>query len=133
FAAIVTIVGFNLAFFVQFILGAQGMPRRYATYQPQYEIYHQISTWGAFLMGLGLFLVLGNWLHSIWYGKKAPKNPWGANTLEWQTTSPPPHDNFKNAPTAGDPYDLRRWKWVPETEEWVLKDEAEIAKLKPLH
>ncbi|MEM8876138.1 MAG: cbb3-type cytochrome c oxidase subunit I [Planctomycetota bacterium] len=135
-AAIVTIVGFNLAFFIQFILGAQGMPRRYASYEPQYEIYHQISTWGAFLMGLGLFLVLGNWLHSIWYGKKAPANPWGANTLEWQTTSPPPHDNFKQAPTAGDPYDLKRWRWEESTEEWVLKDDAvrsELQAVKPNH
>ena len=127
-SAWVVIIGFQLAFFVQFILGAQGMPRRYASYEPQYQIYHQISTVGAFVMAIGLFMVLGNWIHS-WYGRRAPANPWGSNTLEWQTTSPPPHDNFKVTPSAGDPYDMHRWRWDGATKQWLLKDE-ELAKLK---
>jgi cytochrome c oxidase subunit 1 len=128
-SAVIVIAGFQLAFFIQFILGAQGMPRRYASYEPQYEVYHQWSTVGAFVMSLGLFMVLGNWIHGLMRGKKAPANPWGANTLEWQTSSPPPHDNFKVTPTAGDPYDLHRWRYIKETGEWVLKDE-EVAKLR---
>ena len=128
-SAVVVIVGFQLAFFIQFILGAQGMPRRYASYEEQYQIYHQVSTIGAFVMSLGLFMVLGNWLHAMLRGKLAPANPWGSNTLEWQTTSPPPHDNFKVTPTAGDPYELKRWRYVRESQEWVLKDE-EVERLR---
>ncbi|MGF1633566.1 MAG: cbb3-type cytochrome c oxidase subunit I [Phycisphaerae bacterium] len=126
--AIVTFIGFNGAFFVQFVMGAQGMPRRYASYEVQYQIYHQISTVGAFVMGVGLFIVLWNWIDAILRGPPAPANPWGANTLEWQTTSPPPHENFKVTPVAGDPYDLHRWRFDRETDQWVLK-EGEAEKL----
>ncbi len=122
--AIVTFVGFNLAFFVQFIMGTQGMPRRYADYLPEFWPYHLISTIGAYIMFLGLIIVLFNWIWSMRKGEPAPANPWGANTLEWQTTSPPPHDNFKVAPVVGDPYDLTRWRWDEKEKGWVLTDEA---------
>ncbi|MEL7238302.1 MAG: hypothetical protein AAGK78_05520, partial [Planctomycetota bacterium] len=61
--------------------------------------------------------------------KIAPPNPWGANTLEWQTSSPPPHDNFKVTPAAGDPYALNRWQFVrsndPDVADgWELKPDA---------
>ena len=126
-AAVVVAVGFNLTFFIQFVAGSQGMPRRYATYEPQYEVYHKISTVGSWILGLGLVLVLVSWIMGRW-GKIAPPNPWGANTLEWQTSSPPPHDNFKVTPAAGDPYALKRWRWVesndPEVANgWELKPE----------
>ena len=126
-AACIIAVGFNLTFFIQFVAGAQGMPRRYATYEPQYEIYHKISTVGSWVLGAGLVLVLINWIMGRW-GKIAPPNPWGANTLEWQTSSPPPHDNFKVTPAAGDPYALKRWRWVESDDPkvangWELKPE----------
>ena len=126
-AAVVVAVGFNLTFFVQFIAGAQGMPRRYATYEPQYAIYHKISTMGSWVLGLGLVMVLVSWIMGRW-GKIAPPNPWGSNTLEWQTSSPPPHDNFKVTPAAGDPYALKRWRWVRSNDDavangWELKPE----------
>jgi len=123
-AAIVTFIGFNGTFFVQFIMGAHGMPRRYADYPEEFWIYHFISTLGAYTMFAGLLLVLANWIWSIRKGEPAPANPWGANTLEWQTTSPPPHDNFKVTPVAGDPYDLTRWRWDPKQRGWVLTEEA---------
>ncbi|GIW77256.1 MAG: hypothetical protein KatS3mg104_2319 [Phycisphaerae bacterium] len=47
-------------------------------------------------------------------GAPASANPWGANTLEWQTSSPPPHDNFSQVMTADDPYDIAQWKQVGE-------------------
>jgi cytochrome c oxidase subunit 1 len=113
-AAVVVFVGFNLTFFPQFIMGTRGMPRRYASYptvqkdreghemkdaagQPVPTMFvsgHRISTIGAYTMGLGLVLVGVNWMQSLRRGKQAPPNPWGANTLEWRTASPPPHDNF---------------------------------------
>ena len=129
--AIVVIIGFNVTFFTQFVMGAQGMPRRYATYEPQYEIYHQISTIGAYIMGLGLVIALITLIMGRW-GKIAPPNPWGSNSLEWQTSSPPPHDNFKITPAAGDPYALRRWRFVRSNDPavadgWELKPEFRAA------
>jgi cytochrome c oxidase subunit 1 len=125
--AIIVILGFNVTFLIQFVAGSTGMPRRYATYEPQYEIYHQISTVGSWILGLGLTIALIN-LFMGRKGKIAPPNPWGANTLEWQTSSPPPHDNFKITPAAGDPYALRRWRFVHSNDPavadgWELKPE----------
>jgi len=100
-------IGFNVAFFVQFILGSQGMPRRYYDYPAGYETLHQVSTVGSWILALGLFSILGNAIWSIWKGPKAPANPWAAATLEWtNTTSPPDPHNFHHTPlvTRG-PYD----------------------------
>ncbi len=101
-------VGFNLTFFSQLILGSQGMPRRYYDYLERYTALHQMSTIGSWILGAGLFLVLGYGLYSLFRGKKAPANPWGAATLEWTNTAaiPDPH-NFKRTPlvTRG-PYDF---------------------------
>ena len=106
-SAVVVFFGFNMTFFTQFILGSQGMPRRYFTYLPQFQDLHVVSTVGSWVLGVGLLLVLGNMLWSLWKGKPAPGNPWGAATLEWtHATSPPDHHNFHRTPlvTHG-PYD----------------------------
>ena len=98
-AAALVFIGFNVTFFTQLILGSRGMPRRYATYLPRYEWLHQISTFGSWILGAGLFLVLGYMLHSLFRGKKASANPWGAPTLEWTHTTPlPDPHNFKRTP-----------------------------------
>ena len=98
-AAALVFIGFNVTFFTQLILGSRGMPRRYATYLPRYETLHQISTVGSWILGAGLFLVLGYMLHSLFRGKKASANPWGAPTLEWTHTTPlPDPHNFKRTP-----------------------------------
>jgi cytochrome c oxidase subunit 1 len=126
-AALIIFVGFNLTFFPQFIMGSRGMPRRYASYDaPKFATFHRASTMGAYTMGFGLVIVGLNWAHSLRRGKKAAANPWGSNTLEWRTASPPPHDNFKEAPTAGDPYDLHGWKKVKGEDDWYL-DKSEHA------
>jgi len=98
-------VGFNVTFFTQFLLGSQGMPRRYYDYLPRYEIYHKISTVGSYMMAAGFLIMAFYLLQSIFGGRKSPANPWGANTLEWHCTSPPPHDNFATAPAIEDCYD----------------------------
>ena len=101
-------VGFNVTFFPQFVLGAMGMPRRYYDYLPEYEALNQISSVGAWTIGVGFLVGLGVILQGIMSGKKAPDNPWGAHTLEWQTTSPPPHENFTKDPVVeGGPYEFR--------------------------
>ena len=91
-------VGFNVTFFPQFILGAMGMPRRYFTYLPEYTSMHRISTVGADIIGLGFLIALATIIHGMIWGKIAPMNPWGAKTLEWTTSSPPPHENFIDQP-----------------------------------
>jgi cytochrome c oxidase subunit I len=121
----VVFVGFNLTFFPQFIAGTLGMPRRYASYLPRFTDYHVASSIGAYVMATGLFLVLFNWIHALRRGKQAPDNPWGANTLEWRTSSPPPHDNFKVAPVADDPYNLFGWIEDPKTGAWTY--DAQLA------
>jgi cytochrome c oxidase subunit 1 len=118
-AALVVFVGFNLTFFVQFVAGSQGMPRRYASYPEKYRIYHVISSIGAYLMAVGLVMVALNWWHSLRRGRPAPANPWGSNTLEWRTSSPPPHDNFAKAPEADDPYDVSAWRFDQASGAWV--------------
>jgi len=106
-AAALVFVGFNLTFFTQFLLGAQGMPRRYHEYLPRYALLHQLSTVGSQILGIGLFIVLIYLIHSLFKGQKAPANPWEAVSLEWQTASPPITHNFVVTPrvTSG-PYDF---------------------------
>ena len=101
-------IGFNLTFFPQFIMGVHGMPRRYASYVDEFTIYHQLSSLGALLLLIGFLVHLGNFIHSLAVGPKAPPNPWGALTMEWtDAASPPITHNFHHSPvcTHG-PYDF---------------------------
>lgn len=96
---VLVFVGFNFTFLPQFVLGFQGMPRRYQDYLPEFASMHFYSTIGAYLNALGYIFALGNLLYAFWLGKnKAPANPYNSLSLEWQTPSPPPHDNFKETP-----------------------------------
>jgi cytochrome c oxidase subunit 1 len=116
---------FNLTFFPQFILGARGMPRRYYNYPPEFQLYHQISTVGAFLLGASLCVAALTLIHSLFRGRKAPANPWGAASLEWQTSSPPPLHNFETDPGAGDPYDLDSQIYDPDLSGYRFRVESE--------
>ncbi len=95
-----TFVGFNLAFFPMHILGLAGMPRRIASYaaDPQWEFWNQVSTVGAFLIGISTLPFLYNVAISLRGGKKATADPWRGNSLEWATSSPPPVHNFDSLP-----------------------------------
>lgn len=104
-ACLLIFVGFNVTFFTQFVMGSRGMPRRYYNYVKMYEAYHVLSSIGSYVMAAGFFLMAGYLLHSLFAGKKAPANPWGGNSMEWKTPSPPPHDNFAETPPVEDPYD----------------------------
>ena len=99
-AVVMIFVGFNVTFFVQFIMGTQGMPRRYATYLPQFQGMHGFSSSGAIIMGVG-FLLIGIYLiHAIFKGKPAGPNPWRALTMEWETPSPPRATGARCRPTG---------------------------------
>jgi cytochrome c oxidase subunit 1 len=106
FAFAALFIGFNLTFIPQFILGMDGMPRRYYDYPVQYQTLHTISTVGAYLNGFGYTFALVNLLWTALYGKvKAPRNPYNSHSLEWQTQSPPIHENFAEIPVVTeDPY-----------------------------
>ena len=66
------------------------MPRRYHEYLPEFAIWHQMSTIGAFIFGLGLFMILGYFIKSLINGEKAPHNPWGGMSMEWETATAGP-------------------------------------------
>ena len=123
-------VGFNVTFFTQFMLGSHGAPRRYYLYQPEFQTYHVISTLGSYIMAIGFLLTAIYLIKSIVSGRKAPANPWGGRSLEWQCTSPPPHDNFKTTPAVGDCYDFSVVRWSEEEQGYVVDRDAdpEIAK-----
>jgi cytochrome c oxidase subunit 1 len=100
-ACLLVFIGFNMTFFTQFFLGSRGMPRRYYTYLDQFQPLHAFSTYGSWVLGFGLFLAFGNLMSSLRSsGERAPKNPWGGLTLEWQAESPPITENFKRTPTV---------------------------------
>ncbi len=105
-ACITAFVGFNMTFMSQFVLGTQGMPRRYYTYLDQFQPLHAFSSVGAYVLGLGFLMTAICLISSLISGAKADDNPWDATTLEWKTASPPPVENFIEPPvvTAG-PYD----------------------------
>jgi cytochrome c oxidase subunit 1 len=124
--ALLIFVGFNLTFFTQFVMGSHGMPRRYYNYLEQFKPYHQASTWGSYLLAVGFAVVGGYLLHSLFRGKKAPSNPWGGATLEWETSSPPPSYNFGHEMLAGDPYDIESLRFDPETGGYVRKDPGSV-------
>src|SRR6266849_2177878 len=102
-AAVVLFVGFNLTFFPQFILGYLGMPRRYHTYPPEFQVLNVLSTAGASILAAGYTLPMIYLLWSLKWGKHAPANPWGAKGLEWETSSPPPTTNFDVMPVVTEP------------------------------
>jgi cytochrome c oxidase subunit 1 len=104
-------VGFNMTFFTQFILGSRGMPRRYYNYLDQFQPLHAFSTYGSWVLGLGLFIVLGYLLASLRKPMDAPPNPWGGTTFEWEANSPPIEHNFDHTPVVTHaPYDYRPGK-----------------------
>jgi cytochrome c oxidase subunit 1 len=103
FAAIVIFVGFNLTFFPQFLLGYLGMPRRYHEYPAEFQVLNVMSSAGASILGVGYLLPFGYLLWSLRYAKEAGRNPWGATTLEWTVSSPPPADNFDETPVVTRP------------------------------
>jgi cytochrome c oxidase subunit 1 len=99
-------LGFNTTFFIQFVMGLQGMPRRYASYPDHFLWTHRISTIGAFMLLTGFLIHLFNFIHSLVAGPKAPPNPWGGLTLEWTIESPPIEHNFHHEPIVNHgPYD----------------------------
>ncbi len=103
--AVLTFIFFNLTFFPMHILGMGGHMRR--IYDPtQYDFLKPLQpinvfiSINAFLLGATQLLFIANFVWSLAAGKRAERNPWHANSLEWVAPSPPPHGNFETIPTV---------------------------------
>jgi cytochrome c oxidase subunit 1 len=97
-SALIIFIGFNLTFFPQFVVGYLGMPRRYAAYPPEFQVFNVLSTAGATVLGAGYLLPMVYLTYAWFRGRPAGNNPWQAKGLEWETTSPPPTFNFDRTP-----------------------------------
>jgi cytochrome c oxidase subunit 1 len=102
-SALIVFIGFNLTFFPQFILGYMGMPRRYHSYDAGWQVLNVLSSAGASILAVGFVLPALYLTYSVFWGKNAGDNPWGAKGLEWETTSPPPTENFAVIPIVTTP------------------------------
>jgi len=94
--------GFHATFLPMHWSGMLGMPRRVYTYPAGLglEVPNLISTVGAFVLAFGVVLFVVNGLVSLYRGAIAGPNPWGAASLEWATSSPPPVYNFEHIPVV---------------------------------
>jgi cytochrome c oxidase subunit 1 len=133
-------IGFHTTFLVQHWLGVIGMPRRYATYQPEdgFTWMNQLSTVGAMLLGVSLL----PFFYNVWItARRAPmvtvNDPWGySRSLEWATSCPPPRHNFTsiprirsespafdlNHPEAGIPVGVGPFKDAPDAPTFDIAD-----------
>ncbi len=100
-----TFLFFNLAFFPMHFLGEAGHMRRLAT-STGYEFLNSMAPWNEFItlsalaLGVSQVVFMYNFLYSVFFGPKAPANPWDGNTLEWTIPNPVPHHNFDEIPTV---------------------------------
>jgi len=96
------VIGFHTIFFPQHLAGLQGMPRRIQTYPAGIglELWNFMSTFGTFIMGIGLVIFAYNLVKAFRSGAPAGNDPWDGRTLEWATSSPPPYYDFAVQPVV---------------------------------
>ncbi|HEU4833806.1 MAG TPA: cytochrome c oxidase subunit I [Pyrinomonadaceae bacterium] len=101
-------IGFNLVFFPMHQLGLNGMPRRVYTYLPEtgWGTLNLIASIGAFVLAAGVLVFIVNAVWALRAGVVAGDNPWGADSLEWSVSSPPPNYNFHNIPVVQGRYPI---------------------------
>jgi cytochrome c oxidase subunit 1 len=111
---VLIMIGSNLFYFLQFIVGLQGMPRRYADYPAieSWVVLHQWQTIGTFILVIGVGIALLNLILSAKFGKKASDNPWESPSLEWLIPSPPPPHNFDKIPHMPEDWDPYNYEWL---------------------
>ena len=96
----VTFVGVNLTFFPQHFLGLAGMPRRYIDYPEALHGWNMVSSYGAYIAGIGTLIFVALIIEAFIVKRLAENNPWGegATTLEWTLSSPPPFHTYEDLP-----------------------------------
>ena len=98
-----TFVFLNGTFYLMHVLGAVGFPRRLAD-PYDYKIFEHLQPVNQFITICAIGMVASqalfafNFFHSMFFGERAGRNPWKANTLEWMAPSPPGHGNFDFQP-----------------------------------
>ena len=121
-ACLFVFVGFNMTFFTQFVMGSQGMPRRYYQYGEQFARMHGFSSLGAYVLGFGFLIMFVYLIASLFRGRRVGSNPWGSLTMEWETASPPiPHNFDTDKVLEHGPYDYDRIEVTPEDEKEGVK------------
>jgi cytochrome c oxidase subunit I len=134
---LVMFIGMNVTFFPMHFLGAQGMPRRYYTYDPglNWELWNLVATVGAFVLALGVLLSAIAMARGLFgKGEKAPSDPWDAATLEWSLPTPVPHFNFQTVPTVHSdrPYwDEKHEGGPPVSQERINEDPNKHVEMPP--
>ena len=99
-------IGFNATFFLMHLPGIKGMNRRIADFPSELDPVNLAISLAGFFLGASFLVFIWNMVYSWVRGPVAEANPWQARTLEWQTSSPPPHENFPVPPVvSGGPYD----------------------------
>ncbi|GAA4174548.1 cbb3-type cytochrome c oxidase subunit I [Sphingobacterium ginsenosidimutans] len=106
-----TFVGAYMVFFPMHFMGIDGVPRRYYAFtefafMAKWVSVNQLVTWAAIVAALGQVAFLWNFFYSIFFGKKAPQNPWQSNTLEWTTPVEHIHGNW-----PGEIPTVHRWPY----------------------
>ncbi|MCP4549805.1 MAG: cytochrome c oxidase subunit I [bacterium] len=104
FAGVVYLIGFNLAFFPQIIMGTLGQPAGIHDFAAEMADLNRLSATGMGVLAVGLALILTTLIISLLKGAAAPANPWGVASLEWRAASPPSRENFDATPEAIEPY-----------------------------
>lgn len=126
---VLTFIGSQLTFLPMHAAGLLGMPRRVASYDPEFAFANVLASLGAFLLGVATIPFLLNLVSSWVRGEKAPPNPWHAIGLEWLLPSPPPAENFEDdVPTVvSGPYGYGLDRPLVEDEERFVARAAKAA------
>lgn len=103
-------LGFHLTFLPMHLTGLAGMPRRVYTYSSDmgWDVLNLISSIGGFVQAVGFLVFIVDILLHARVGRLAPRNPWGAGTLEWAMPTPAPSYNFASVPEVRQDHPL----WV---------------------
>ncbi|MEJ5147387.1 MULTISPECIES: cytochrome c oxidase subunit I [Sphingobacterium] len=106
-----TFIGAYLVFFPMHFMGIDGVPRRYYAFtefafMEKWVSVNMLITWAAIVAGLGQVAFLFNFFYSIFFGERAPQNPWKSNTLEWTTPVEHIHGNW-----PGEIPTVHRWPY----------------------
>ena len=104
----VSFLGMNLTFFPMHIVGLLGMPRRQWTYPADlgWSGFNLAESIGSYILAIGLLMVVVNLAVSLLRGRRVGNDPFGGDTLEWSTTSPPPPYNYPVIPRVTSSYPM---------------------------
>jgi cytochrome c oxidase subunit 1 len=108
------------------VLGLQGQARRTYVYPANqgFEFWNFVSTVGAFMIALGVFVFLVNAYRSLRGPRDAPLDPWDARSYEWMTTSPPKEHNFDAVPVVHTIDEFFHRKYAEDEETGTLRQVA---------